>query len=183
MRIISGKLRGRRLVAFSAKHIRPTTDRVKETIFNKLQAELPGARVLDLFSGTGNLAIESYSRGASYIEAVEKSPKSVKIIKKNLEEFQIVGEINVITSDVLKYLKGYVGEAFDIIIIDPPFTQKLSHSILSAIGSSKALSNDSLVVIESAMSEQVEDEYQNLKFLDRKNYGDKKLTFYQGELL
>lgn len=82
MRIISGKYRGRRLSAFNAPHIRPTTDRVKETMFNKLMGQVEGARVLDLFAGTGNLGIESLSRGANWVEFVESNRKSLEILKK-----------------------------------------------------------------------------------------------------
>ena len=182
MRIIAGKLKGRKLIAFSAKHIRPTTDRVKESIFNKLQADMPDARVLDLFSGTGNLAIESYSRGANYVEAVEKNPKSIKIIKQNLETLSISEGIKVLSMDVLKYLQNYDGEPFDILLIDPPFTQALSHSVLELLGNSKALKTGTQVVIESAMAERVDEEYPGLKLLDQKNFGDKKVTFFIGEV-
>ena len=183
MRIIAGKLRGRKLVSFSAKHIRPTTDRVKESIFNKFQAEIPEARVLDLFSGTGNLAIESYSRGAAFVEAVERNPKSLKIIKHNLEELGISGEVQVVGSDVMKYLQNYSGESFDIILIDPPFTQALSHSVLEQLGSSKVLKSGTQIMVESARAERVDESYSGLKLLDQKSFGDKKVTFFEGETI
>ena len=80
MRIIGGRFSGRRLVSFTAEHIRPTTDRVKESLFNKLAAYWDGARVLDLFSGTGNLTIEAISWGADSVESVELNPKSISIM-------------------------------------------------------------------------------------------------------
>lgn len=181
MRIIAGTLKGRKLVSFTAQHIRPTTDRVKESIFNKLQGTLEGARVLDLFSGTGNLAIESHSRGASYVEAVESHPQSLKIIKKNIDILQISGFIQCIKFDVLKYLQNYQGETFDVIFIDPPFTKSLSHSVLEAIGSSSVLKQGTWIVIESSKQERVDKEYNGLKFLEQKSFGDKKVTFYEGE--
>ncbi|MCB0391167.1 MAG: 16S rRNA (guanine(966)-N(2))-methyltransferase RsmD [Bdellovibrionales bacterium] len=181
MRIIAGKLKGRKLVAFNANHIRPTTDRVKETIFNKLQAVIEDARVLDLFSGTGNLAIESYSRGASYVEAVEQNPKSIKIIKENLSHLRITGPIEIKCADVLKYLKLYDSEPFDIILIDPPFTKSISHSVLEHLEGSKVLKEGSLIVIESAKAERVDNKYSGLKLLDQKHFGDKKVTFYESE--
>ncbi len=82
MRIIAGKYKGRRLVAFKAKHIRPTTDRVKETLFNILGDSVSDAKVLDLFAGTGNVALEFLSRGAQQVEAVESSRKSIEILEK-----------------------------------------------------------------------------------------------------
>ncbi len=181
MRIIAGKLKGRRLVNFNADHIRPTTDRVKESIFNKIQFLIEGSRVLDLFSGTGNLAIESYSRGASHVTAVEKNPKSIQIIKKNLEAFKISREIEVVSSDVFNYLSTYKGEAFDIVLIDPPFTEKLSHELLKKIGSSNVLNQTTQIIIESAKGESVEKNYLNLKFLDQRSFGDKKVSFFTFE--
>lgn len=181
MRIISGILKGRRLVSFSAKHIRPTTDSVKETIFNKLQGDIADSRVLDLFSGTGNLAIESYSRGAAYVEAVEMHPQSVKIIKQNLENFKITDKIQLVIMDALKYLHKYRGEGFDIILVDPPFTKVLSHSVLEILGESEVTKPGTLVVIESAKEERVDDKYSGLNFLEQKSFGDKKVTFLKGD--
>ena len=109
MRIIAGRFRGHQLVSFNADHIRPTTDRVKESIFNKLQNDVPGGRVLDLFSGTGNLAIESLSRGAESVVAVEMSKKSLAIIRKNLEKLGIKGEIQVVGDDVLSTFAATTG--------------------------------------------------------------------------
>ena len=85
MRIISGKYKGRVLTSFQADHIRPTTDRVKESLFNKWMSLVGEARVLDLFSGTGNLGIESLSRGASHVDFVELNAKSIIILKKNFD--------------------------------------------------------------------------------------------------
>ena len=89
MRIISGKYKGRNLVSFKADHIRPTMDRIKETIFNKWMMYVDGAKVLDLFAGTGNLGIEALSRGATHVTFVEKSNKSMNIVKENLELLKI----------------------------------------------------------------------------------------------
>ena len=85
MRIISGKYKGRVLTSFQADHIRPTMDRIKETLFNKWMHDVEGATVLDLFAGTGSLGLEALSRGAIHIDFVEKNEKSVAIINKNLE--------------------------------------------------------------------------------------------------
>ncbi len=181
MRIIAGKFKGRRLVSFKADHIRPTTDRVKETIFNMLQAHIDGARILDLFSGTGNLSIESLSRGAQFVTAVEKNRESVKIIKKNLAGFNIDEGIEVVAADVMKFLQFYKGPPFDVILIDPPFTEKLSHDVLSSIGSSQVLGDEGIMVIESAKQERVDKNYSRLIFLDQRLFGDKKITVFEVE--
>ncbi len=147
MRIIAGRFKGRRLVSFKADHIRPTTDRVKESIFNKLQGHLDGARVLDLFSGTGNLSCEAVSRGASQVDAVELSKKSIQIIRDNLKALEIEDEVRVIQDDVLKYLRKYAGDPYDLILADPPFTEKLSNSVLEELGKSAAVGPETMIMI------------------------------------
>ncbi|MGE3972905.1 MAG: 16S rRNA (guanine(966)-N(2))-methyltransferase RsmD [Bdellovibrionales bacterium] len=181
MRIISGKFGGRRLVSFQADHIRPTTDRVKESLFNILRDACEEARVLDLFAGTGNLSIEALSRGARSVEAVELNQKSIDIIKKNLELLKIT-EIQVIKKDVFSYLKKYVGEGFDLIFVDPPFTEKLAHDVMLQMSESQVFRPHTHIAIESARKERIEDEYGNLVCIDRREFGDKILSFFQQRL-
>lgn len=182
MRIISGRFKGRHLVSFSASHIRPTTDRVKESIFNKLMYDLDEAYVLDLFSGTGNLGLEALSRGASKVVAVEKNKKSVQIIKRNLKELKVESdEFEVLPFDVLKFLKNYSEKKFQVIFIDPPFTQKMAHDVMNALAISKTFEPGTKVMIESTKHERIDDVYGVFQLLDRKNYGDKNLSFFKVE--
>ena len=178
MRIIAGKLKGHRLVSFAADHIRPTTDRVKESVFNKLAAVIEDALVLDLFSGTGSLAFEAYSRGAAKVTAVESNGKSLKIINENLKKLKLEGAIRVEPFDVFKFLSRYKGEGFDIVLVDPPFTKKLAHDVLTALSASQALKTGTTVVVEASSHERVEDTYPRLELLDRKDYGDKQVSFF-----
>ncbi len=182
MRIISGKLKGRRLLSFKANHLRPTTDRVKEVIFNKLMMDISGARILDLFAGTGNLSIESYSRGAEYICAVEKNAKSIKIIKANLAELNISDKIDLLPIDVFSFLKKTVDKPFNIVLVDPPFTQKIADEVMVAISNSNVHKEGTIVVIESTKHEAIEDSYGHLKLIDRKDYGDKFLSFFKNSI-
>jgi 16S rRNA (guanine966-N2)-methyltransferase len=139
MRIIAGKYRGHQLVSFKADHIRPTTDRVKETLFNKLQFQLEGAVVADLFCGTGNLGIEALSRDAKFCTFVEKNPKSLTITRQNFEKLKVPSSsYKVVNMEVIAFLKSYEGEAFDIIFADPPFTEKMAHFVVEAASESKA---------------------------------------------
>jgi 16S rRNA (guanine966-N2)-methyltransferase len=179
LRIISGRFRGRRLVSFKADHIRPTTDRVKESIFNKLQGYIDGARVLDLFSGTGNLTCEAISRGAASVDAVELSRKSINIIRDNLELLEIEDQVQIINDDVLKYLKRYSGPAYDLILADPPFTEKLANSVLEALSKSAVLGDETLFMIEASSHETVLDHYEGLERTDDRDYGDKRVTFWR----
>ena len=178
MRIIAGKFRGRRLVTFKADHIRPTTDRVKESVFNKLQAEWDGAKVLDLFAGTGNIGFEALSRGAVSVLAVELSTKSIDIIRRNVEELKIGREHRIVKDDVLKWLARYKGEAFDIIIADPPFTESLAHATLELLSTSEAVGTHTTIVVEASSHEQVDAGYENLQCWDRRDYGDKLISFW-----
>lgn len=178
MRIIGGKYGGRKLVAFKAQHIRPTTDRVKEVIFNKLQFSIEGAQVLDLFSGTGNLAIEALSRGASQVVAVEMSSQSLQILKKNKAMLGIGDELEIVQSDVLKFLKRPTDQSFDIILVDPPFTKKMGSEVLEALSKSPSFSAISEVFIESTSQENLLDQYASLILKKRQSYGDKFLSHY-----
>ena len=182
MRIIAGRFRGRRLVSFKADHIRPTTDRVKESIFNKLQGQVDGARVLDLFSGTGNLACESVSRGASHVDAVELSRKSVAIIHENIRLLEIEGEVRVYNDDVLKFLRRHAGPPYDLVLADPPFTEELAHSVLEELAKSAAVGPETVIVVESSSREKVLDAYPGLARQDDRDYGDKRVTFWRKDV-
>ncbi len=180
MRIISGKYKGRNLVSFMANHIRPTMDRVKETIFNKWMMSIAEAKVLDLFAGTGNLGLEALSRDASHVTFVEKNGKSLHIIRQNIKILKILDkDYDLFQTDVFDFLKKKQKHEFDLIFIDPPFTEKLAHSVMMAISESSIFSNDTRIVIESVKQEVIENEYGSLVCYDRLDYGDKKVSFFK----
>lgn len=179
MRIISGKYRGHQLVAFKADHIRPTTDRVKETLFNKIQFQIEGANVADLFCGTGNLGIEALSRGARFCTFVEKNPKSLTISRQNLEKLKVPKEqYKIINMDVLAFLRSYKGEPFDVILADPPFTEKMAHAVMEAASQSEGFAEHTILAIESEKKERMDDRYGALVRYDQKDYGDKYLNMF-----
>ena len=179
MRIIAGRFKGRRLVNFKADHIRPTTDRVKESIFNKLQGYVQDARVLDLFSGTGNMACEAVSRGAVKVDAVEISKKSLAIMRENIELLSIDGEVTTIAGDVIRYVEKYEGTPYDLVIADPPFTEKIAHRVMEALANSKCIGPNTVIVIESSSHEKLLEKYVNLVRDDERDYGDKRVTFWK----
>ena len=179
MRVISGKYRGHHLVSFNADHIRPTTDRVKETMFNIVQSYVPDAQVLDLFSGTGSLGIEALSRGAAKVTFVEKSKKSLQILDKNLEKLKVDEPHQIIQKDVLSFLKTYAGPAFDLIFADPPFTEKMAHDVMLAADVSAAFGAETLMMIESGRHEQILEDYPSLVRYDVREFGDKSLSFFR----
>jgi 16S rRNA (guanine966-N2)-methyltransferase len=178
MRVISGKFRGRQLVDFKAAHIRPTTDRVKETLFNKLMGRIEGARVLDLFSGTGNLAIECISRGAAWVDMIENHKKSLTIIRQNLEHLKITDGFAVLPVDAFKYIHDYRGEAYDVVLADPPFAQAWAHDLTTAVGGSQILALEGIFIVEASSKERMEESYAGLNRLDRREFGDKHLNFF-----
>lgn len=179
MRIIAGKYRGHQLVAFKADHIRPTTDRVKETLFNKLQFDIADAKVADLFCGTGNLGIESLSRDANFCTFVEKNPKSLTITRQNLEKLKVpASSYKIINMDVISFLKSYKGEPFDIIFADPPFTEKMAHDVMEAAQVSEAFGPHTQLAIESQAKERMEDRYGHLVRFSKKEFGDKHLSLF-----
>lgn len=180
MRIISGKFKGRKLVSFDADNIRPTTDRVKETLFNKLMGRVEDARILDMFSGTGNLAIECMSRGAAHVDLVENHRKSLEIIRKNLDLLKITEGFKISPVDCFKYIAGYEGTLYDLVICDPPFTKAMAHDLATKIGESKnLLLPGGWLVIEASSKERMDENYPGLNRLDQRIFGDKHLNFFE----
>lgn len=179
MRVIGGRFKGHPLVSFKADHIRPTTDRVKESLFNIWQGEVEGARVLDLFAGTGSLGIEALSRGAAEVSFVESHRQSLEIIRRNLAHLKINSGFKVIPMEVLSFLKKYDGEAFDLVLIDPPFTQKMAHEVMQAVAVSKVFHEGTRIAIESSSQERIDEDYLPLAQQSQRKYGDKFLSLFQ----
>lgn len=182
MRVISGKYKGHQLVSFQASHVRPTTDRVKESLFNIFRNEIDGARVLDLFSGTGNLGIEALSRGAREVVFVEKNRKSVDIVEKNIAKLKVTEPHKIVCMDVLSFLKKPPTEPFDVIFADPPFTEEMAHDVMlaaSAFTLPSFFHPGTVMAIESARREKIEDDYGTLVRYDVREFGDKVLSFYK----
>ena len=183
MRIISGKYGGQQLVGFSAGHIRPTTDRVKESLFNILRNEIEDAKVLDLFSGTGSLGLEAISRGASECVFVEGSSKSISIIKKNLAKLKVTEPVRIVQKDVLKYLTSTEDGPFDLIFADPPFTESIAHDVMQAAARSRVFASQTVLAIESGRRERIDEVYpgdfQELIRYDQREFGDKFLSLFR----
>lgn len=180
MRIIAGKYKGHQLVSFKGDHLRPTTDRVKEALFNKIQFEIEGSEVLDLFSGTGNLGLEAISRGASKVVFVDEHPKSIEILKKNIEKLKIDKNLyEIVNADVFRYFKKKSGRKFKFIFADPPFTQKIAHNVMESLANTGLYRKDTFISIESQKRERMEDDYVSLIRFDLRDYGDKILSFFK----
>lgn len=185
MRIISGKYKGHHLVSFNADHIRPTTDRVKETLFNKLMFRAELRHALDLFCGTGNLGLEAISRGVEHVTFVDLSKKSIEITQKNIAKLKVPKEqYTIVIKDVLIFLKQFQNPPVDIIFVDPPFTKKMAHEVMLVVSQSKAFGANTILAIESESHEPIENTYGDILRFDAREYGDKTLSFFskkQGE--
>lgn len=147
MRVITGKARGRRLATPENNDIRPTTDNVKESIFNIIQFDIEGRRVLDLFAGTGQLGIECLSRGAASAVFVDRRADAVKLIRENLKVTELTDHARVVSGDSLEYLKQ-LREQFDLIFLDPPYEAGLLEPAILRIAEIDILAPHGIIVAE-----------------------------------
>ena len=148
MRVITGTARGRRLKELQGMETRPTTDKVKESLFSIIQFDIEGRRVLDLFAGTGQLGIEALSRGAAEAVFVDRRPDAVRLVQENLALCGFTDRARVKSGDALAYLKS--GEKFDLIFLDPPYAADLLEQALTAIASFDICREHGIIVAESA---------------------------------
>ena len=147
MRVITGKARGIQLKTPDGLTTRPTADRVKEALFSIIQFDIPGAKVLDLFGGTGQLGIEALSRGAKSAVFVDAGEPACRLIRENLCRTKLEADAKVIRSDYLEYLKR-CRESFDIIFLDPPYAEVFLENALNCIGEIDILQSGGIIVTE-----------------------------------
>lgn len=147
MRVIAGSARGCRLKELEGMETRPTTDRVKESLFNIIQFDIEGRKILDLFAGTGQLGIECLSRGAASAVLVDRRADAVKLIRENLKATSLTERGRVVSGDSVEYLKT-VREPFDIILLDPPYEAGLLEPVISHIAKFDILAPHGIIVAE-----------------------------------
>ncbi len=149
MRVIAGSARSLPLKTPEGMDTRPTTDRIKETLFNVLQPEIPGCVFIDLFSGSGGIGIEALSRGATKAYFVELAPKAISCIQQNLAFTKFTDRGIVLKQDVLAALSGIREERVDIIFMDPPYNQEHEKRVLSLLKNLPYVTDDTLIVVEA----------------------------------
>ncbi|MBQ3055554.1 MAG: 16S rRNA (guanine(966)-N(2))-methyltransferase RsmD [Oscillospiraceae bacterium] len=154
MRVITGTARGKRLKTLDGLDTRPTTDRVKESIFNIVQFDIEGRQVLDLFAGSGQLAIECVSRGALHATAVDLSKAAVKVIAENVRNCEMEDRIHVVGEDYRTFLKR-IRKQFDLILMDPPYHTKDLQNALDLIYEFDILTDGGIIVCESARDQEL----------------------------
>lgn len=152
MRVIAGNAKRLQLKTVPGLDTRPTTDRIKETLFNMIAPWIPGCRFLDLFAGSGGIGIEALSRGAKEAVFVEKNPKAVACIKENLTHTKLDGRASVVASDVLSALNRLNGQKeFDYIFMDPPYNQQSEKAVLEYLANSDLLSEEAVIIVEASL--------------------------------
>ena len=151
MRVIAGKARRLNLETLPGLDTRPTTDRIKETLFNILQADIPGASFLDLFAGSGAIGIEALSRGAENAVFVDKNPKACACIRRNLEFTRLPGG-SVLNMDVIQALRSLEGRAvFDCVFMDPPYDHEHEKKVLQMLADGVLLKDDTWIITEASI--------------------------------
>lgn len=175
MRIIGGKHRGRKLAEFKGGEIRPTADRVKESLFNILSQKIAGASVLDLFCGSGNLGLESLSRGAERVHFNDISKDSLAVLKKNIAAVGEGAACKITNLDYLACLSS-AAEKYDLIFIDPPYAKEFGVPALETISKCELLSQGGVIVYERDRA--FLSEVEGLKKFDERKYGKTYLTFF-----
>ncbi len=179
MRVIAGSAKGVLLQAVPGKGTRPISDRVKEALFNILGAEVVGARVLDLFAGTGSVGIEALSRGAEWVTFVEKHPKAAETIRANLRRTRLQDRARVVRADVFKYLSGLPQPA-DLIYVAPPQYRGLWSKTLRVLDATPGwLAAEGQVIVQIFPKEFQPLELRHLRPIEQRKYGSTLLCFYR----
>lgn len=154
LRIIGGQWRGRKLTFPAIDGLRPTGDRLRETLFNWLQADIHGAHCLDMFAGSGALGLEALSRGAALATFIDNNTAAARAINAHLSVLQAQSQASVLCTDVIGWLNSEpVAKPFDIIFMDPPFQQDLWNAAMAALSNSGCLAPETLVYIETPVQQ------------------------------
>ena len=182
MRIVGGRLRGRALTAPSSRAIRPTSERLRESIFDILEHRFPGhiegARVVDLFAGTGALAIEALSRGARFALLVDNKAEARALMRANVEALALGGITRIWRADATKLGSAPAGGPFALAFLDPPYGQGLAEPGLRSLVSGGWLEPDALCVVEEAAAAGI-GAPASLALIDERTYGDTRIAIFQ----
>ncbi len=178
MRVISGSARGCKLQPVPGMNTRPTTDRVKESVFNIIQNEICGARVLDLFAGTGQLGIETLSRGAASCDFVDQSRAALAVIRKNIQAARVESRSRIHSGGAAAFVSRCGKGRYDLILLDPPYGGKILNDALFAINRFDILSPSGIILCESAL----EDEFDAPFAPGREyRYGATRITVFRND--
>ncbi len=181
MRIVSGELKGRKLFAVKGLGTRPTSDRVRESVFNILGPFVLGANVLDLFAGTGALAMEALSRGGDSAVLIDKSKSAIAVIRKNILALNLDAKAKVICWDIKKNLACIKGKQprFNLVFMDPPYELGFISPCFYHLDKSASLENNALIVVEHGFREKHIEAGDAFVLSDQRNYGKTLVSFFR----
>lgn len=179
MRVIAGRARGLTLETIEGDSTRPTRDVVREALFSILMNNIPDARFLDLFSGSGAIGIEALSRGAKYAMFIDLNPKCTRIIKKNLEKAKFTEYSDVYNTDYKKAISKMNSKSFDIIYVDPPYNKEIGIDAISRLSEADVLAEDGIIILETDTNELVPEQIGRYEKFNYKRYGRNILTLFK----
>jgi len=183
LRIIAGKARGHKLISPATMETRPTLDRVKEAMFSSIASYIPNAVVVDVFSGTGSLGLESASRGASEVYLFDKSSMTFPLLKQNVESLKFQDFCFPVNTDAYAGLKQLAskGKKFDIVFIDPPYCKEMIPEAMKVIKEHELLNEDGIIVTKIDTVETIYEGYECIKLIKSKKYGNTTVCYYKYE--
>ena len=180
MRVIAGSAKGTTLKTPEGMRTRPTTDRVKEALFSILQFDLPGASVLDLFGGTGQLGIEALSRGASRAVFVDEQETACRLIRENLKKTHLEDRAEVVCCDYMTYLAN-CRKRFRVVFLDPPYAENYLENAIKRISEIDILAEGAIIVSERPLGKPLDEEFPGLVRSKDYHYGKTTVTLFRRE--
>jgi 16S rRNA (guanine(966)-N(2))-methyltransferase RsmD len=185
MRVITGSARGMSLRTLEGDNVRPTTDKVKEAVFSAFQFEIEGRRILDLFAGSGQLGLESLSRGAASATFIDSSREAIDIVKKNAKATGFFDVCRYNVSDWRNYIRKASGrDKYDLVFIDPPYSMECCADALKRLVEADLLEGGAIVVLESGTEELRPEEFSEFDVIKSTHYGKKtfvNILLFKGE--
>jgi 16S rRNA (guanine(966)-N(2))-methyltransferase RsmD len=180
LRIIAGTRKGRKLQPIKGRSIRPTSDRIRESVFNIIGMAVSDASVLDLYAGTGAMGIEALSRGAAFAVFAEKSPYALQTIRRNIAHLDFTDRALIVREDILKGLSliETLGRRFNIVFMDPPYRKDCVAKTLSFLSGADIFFSDARVIAEHGVAETTPEIAGNLALYDQRKYGKTMVSFY-----
>ncbi|RRD40397.1 16S rRNA (guanine(966)-N(2))-methyltransferase RsmD [Leptotrichia sp. OH3620_COT-345] len=183
MRITAGTLKNRKIKSREGRDTRPTLERIKEAIFSIIGEKVHNSKFLDLYSGTGNMAIEALSRGADRAVMVEQDKEALKIIINNVNNLRLDNKCRAYKNDVFRAVEilGRKNENFDIIFLDPPYKENISSETIKKISDNNILNKDGIIISEHSIYEKTQNKIGNFIKYDERDYNKKMISFYRYE--
>ncbi|TDT68051.1 16S rRNA (guanine(966)-N(2))-methyltransferase RsmD [Hypnocyclicus thermotrophus] len=180
MRIVAGIAKNRKLKTRKGHDTRPTLEKIKESLFSIIFPYVENSNFLDLYSGTGNIALEAISRGAKRAIMIEKDPEALKIIIENVNNLGFENKCRAYKNDVFRAIDilGKKNEKFDIIFMDPPYHDEICEKVIKRVLKNELLKEDGIIIAEHFIAEKMPDSIGELNKIDERNYSKKVLTFY-----